>query len=70
MAELTADEITTDSCCAPEAQAACCEPSAKVECCDPSHGEGCGCAAAPRARHSTAAARSSGQIVRARKPSQ
>jgi len=46
MAELTtAADTTTNSCCAPEAQATCCEPSAKAECCDPSHGEGCGCAA-------------------------
>jgi arsenite methyltransferase len=46
MAELTTPaETTTNSCCAPEAQATCCEPSAKAECCDSSHGEGCGCAA-------------------------
>jgi arsenite methyltransferase len=45
MAELTADETTAGSCCAPDAQAACCEPSAKAECCGPSHGEGCGCSA-------------------------
>jgi hypothetical protein len=46
MAELTTiAATTTNSCCAPEAQATCCEPSAKAECCDPSHGEGCGCAA-------------------------
>jgi hypothetical protein len=38
MAELTLADTTTDSCCAPEQQAACCEPSAKTECCDPDHG--------------------------------
>lgn len=44
MAELTTTaETTTNSCCAPEAQATCCEPSAKAECCDPSHSEACGC---------------------------
>jgi arsenite methyltransferase len=46
MAELTAPaKTTTNSCCAPDAQATCCEPSAKAECCDPSHGDGCGCSA-------------------------
>jgi arsenite methyltransferase len=46
MAELTTTaETTTNSCCAPEAQAMCCEPSAKADCCDPGHGEGCGCSA-------------------------
>jgi hypothetical protein len=44
MAELTTPaEMTTNSCCAPEAQATCCEPSAKAECCG--REEGCGCAA-------------------------
>jgi arsenite methyltransferase len=42
----TRAQMTTNSCCAPEAQATCCEPSAKAECCDPNHDEeGCGCAA-------------------------
>jgi arsenite methyltransferase len=45
MAELTAAETTTGSCCAPESQAKCCEPSAKAECCGPNHGEGCSCSA-------------------------
>ena len=43
MAELTTPtETTTNSCCAPEAQATCCEPSAKAERRDPSYGDGCG----------------------------
>jgi arsenite methyltransferase len=40
---ISAEKATTNSCCAPEAQATCCEPSAKAECC--AHEEGCGCAA-------------------------
>ena len=45
MAELSATDTPTSSCCAPERQATCCEPSAKADCCGPSHGEGCGCSA-------------------------
>jgi hypothetical protein len=41
MAELTAAETTTNSCCAPEQQATCCEPSAKDDCCG--HGDDCDC---------------------------
>jgi hypothetical protein len=40
MDELTADETSANSCCAPEARATCCGPSAKAKCCDPSHGLG------------------------------
>jgi hypothetical protein len=46
LAELTTPaKTTTNSCCAPQAQATCCEPRARAKCCGPSHGEGCGCAA-------------------------
>jgi ubiquinone/menaquinone biosynthesis C-methylase UbiE len=38
-------EVTTTSCCAPEAQATCCEPEDKAGCCGDGHGDGCGCAA-------------------------
>jgi len=37
-------ELTTSSCCAPEAQETCCEPSDKASCCgSAAAGEGCGC---------------------------
>lgn len=43
MAELTAAaEITTSSCCAPEARATCCEPSEKHRCCTHTSSK-CGC---------------------------
>jgi hypothetical protein len=41
VAELTAPETTTSSCCAPAQQATWCEPSDKADCCG--HGDGCGC---------------------------
>jgi ubiquinone/menaquinone biosynthesis C-methylase UbiE len=44
MAELSAAERRTNSCCAPEQQTTCCEPSEKGDCCVPESST-CGCPA-------------------------
>jgi hypothetical protein len=44
MAELSAAETTSDSCCSPEQRATCCEPSEKRDCCAPDSSS-CGCSA-------------------------
>ncbi|HEX8103765.1 MAG TPA: arsenite methyltransferase [Solirubrobacteraceae bacterium] len=63
-------ELTTSSCCAPEAQATCCEPSDKAACCGTAAAGGaCGCAAGERDVRETvrakyaAAARTAGVSV-------
>ncbi|HEX6712167.1 MAG TPA: hypothetical protein VF066_02240, partial [Thermoleophilaceae bacterium] len=46
MAELTASDTATSSCCSPAAQESCCEPSEKTACCETAAAGGsCGCAA-------------------------
>jgi hypothetical protein len=58
MAELTTPaETSTNSCCAPEAQATCCEPSAKTDCCGPSHSKGCDCTTDTTTMHASGRAR-------------